>query len=95
MCIPDHSPYRLTNQPGEGWRDAMSADIAESVRLLAEENRRVLQARQQEEDEDRRLLLQVLAWARHSECEQSGGSNFKPICTNGLRFSSIHSLLNP
>ena len=95
MCIPDHSPYRLTNQPGEGWRDAMSADIAESVRLLAEENRRVLQARQQEEDEDRRLLLQVLAWARHSECEQSGGSNFKPICTNGLRFSSIPSLLNP
>ena len=93
MCIPDHRPYRLTNQPGEGWRDAMSADVAESVRLLAEENRRVLQARQQEEDEDRRLLLQVLAWARHSE--QSGGSNFKPICTNGLRFPSIPSLLNP
>jgi len=92
VCIPDHRPYRLTNRPGEGWRDAMSADIAESVRLLAEENRRVLQARQQEEDEDRRLLL-LLAWARHSE--QSGGSNFKPICTNGLRFPSIPSLLNP
>jgi hypothetical protein len=95
VCIPDHRPYLFTNQPGEGWRDAMSADIAESVRLLAEENRRVLLARQQEEDEDRRLLSQVLAWARHSECEQSGGSNFTPICTNGLRFSSIPSLLNP
>jgi hypothetical protein len=95
VCIPDHRPYLFTNQPGEGWRDAMSADIAESVRLLAEENRRVLLARQQEEDEDRRLLSQVLAWARHSECEQSGGSNFKPICTNGLRFPSIPSLLNP
>lgn len=107
--IPDHRPYRLINQPGEEWRDAMSTNTAESVRLLAEENRRLLLASQQEEDEDRRLLSQVLTWARQSggarsraitsskiqKSEQRGGSNFKPICTDGPRLPSIHSLLNP
>ena len=98
VYITDHHAYRITNQPGMGWRDSMSSDIIETVRLLTEENRRLKSLAKQQE-ENRRLLL-VLAWpatvpvgTRHNE--QSGGSIFTSPCLAPPSRGCISNLLNP
>jgi len=98
VCIPDHHPYRITNHPGMGWRDAMSSDITETVRLLTEENRRLQSLARQQEENTR--FLHVLAWpatapvgTRHNE--QSGGSVFKSGCLAPPSRGCISNLLNP
>jgi hypothetical protein len=98
VYITDHHQYRITNQSGMGWRDAMSSDVIETVRLLTEANRRLKSLAKQQE-ENRRLLL-VLAWpatvpvgTRHNE--QSGGSIFKSPCLAPPSRGCISNLLNP
>jgi hypothetical protein len=98
VYITDHHQYRITNQSGMGWRDAMSSAVIETVRLLTEANRRLKSLAKQQE-ENRRLLL-VLAWpatvpvgTRHNE--QSGGSIFKSPCLAPPSRGCISNLLNP
>jgi hypothetical protein len=98
VCIPDHHPYRITNQPGMEWRDAMSCDITETVRLLTEENRRLQSLARQQEEHTR--FLHVLAWpatapvgTRHNE--QSDGSIFKSGRFAPPSRGCISNLLNP